>query len=97
LLSGGLRGALRLSRVGRFGHSLGGATAAQAMFEDRRIDAGINLDGTPSGPVVNAGLDRPFMLVDAAQARYPARRWASEGCMRQARMTNQIIQARVKP
>jgi alpha-beta hydrolase superfamily lysophospholipase len=64
-LPAGLRGALRLSRVGMFGHSLGGATAAEAMLEDQRIKAGVNLDGTQFGPVVNAGLDRPFMLVAA--------------------------------
>jgi predicted dienelactone hydrolase len=63
----GLRGALDLSTVGMFGHSLGGATAAEAMFEDRRIKAGVNLDGTLFGPVVAAGLDRPFMLVGAQQ------------------------------
>jgi predicted dienelactone hydrolase len=64
-LPAGLRGALDLSRVGMFGHSLGGATAAQAMYEDRRIKAGVNLDGTMAGAVVDAGLDRPFMLVAA--------------------------------
>ena len=62
-LPAGLRGSMRLSRVGMFGHSLGGATAAAAMLEDRRIKAGVNLDGTLFGPVVDAGLDRPFMLV----------------------------------
>ena len=64
-LPNGLRGALNLSRVGMFGHSLGGSTAAEAMLEDRRIKAGVNLDGTLFGPVVAAGLDRPFMLVGA--------------------------------
>jgi predicted dienelactone hydrolase len=64
-LPAGLRGALDLSRIGMFGHSLGGATAAQAMYEDRRIKAGVNLDGTMAGAVVDAGLDRPFMLVAA--------------------------------
>jgi dienelactone hydrolase len=64
-LPAGLRSALRLSSVGMFGHSLGGATAAETMLEDRRISAGVNLDGTLFGPVVNAGLDRPFMLVAA--------------------------------
>ena len=64
-LPAGLRGALKLSTVGMLGHSLGGATAAQAMFEDRRIDAGVNLDGVLFGPVVAAGLDRPFLLVGA--------------------------------
>jgi pimeloyl-ACP methyl ester carboxylesterase len=59
----GLTGALDLSRVGMFGHSLGGATAAETMYEDPRIKAGINLDGTVSGPVVAAGLDRPFLLL----------------------------------
>ena len=62
-LPSGLRGALRLSSVGMFGHSLGGAAAAAAMFQDPRIKAGVNLDGTLYGPVVNAGLDRPFMLI----------------------------------
>ena len=62
-LPAGLRGALRLSSVGMFGHSLGGAATAAAMFQDPRIKAGVNLDGTMFGPVVNAGLDRPFMLV----------------------------------
>ena len=62
-LPSGLRGALRLSSVGMYGHSLGGATAAAAMLEDQRIKVGVNLDGSLFGPVVNAGLDRPFMLV----------------------------------
>jgi dienelactone hydrolase len=62
-LPDGLCGALNLSTVGMFGHSLGGATAAEAMFEDRRIKAGVNLDGGLIGPVVAAGLARPFMLV----------------------------------
>jgi predicted dienelactone hydrolase len=62
-LPSGLPGALRLSSVAMFGHSLGGATAAEAMHEDQRITAGVNLDGTFYGPVVNTGLDRPFLLV----------------------------------
>jgi len=64
-LPSGLRGALQLTDVAMFGHSLGGATAAAAMLDDQRITGGINLDGTLFGPVVNAGLDRPFMLVGA--------------------------------
>jgi predicted dienelactone hydrolase len=59
----GLAGALDLFRVGMFGHSLGGAAAAETMYEDPRILAGINMDGTVSGPVVAAGLDRPFLLL----------------------------------
>jgi predicted dienelactone hydrolase len=59
----GLRQALNLDRTGMFGHSLGGATAAQAMYEDRRLRAGLNLDGSVFGRVVTAGLDRPFLLL----------------------------------
>jgi predicted dienelactone hydrolase len=64
-LPAGLRGMFNPARVGMFGHSLGGSAAAQAMFEDRRIRAGINLDGTMFGSVVEGGLHRPFMLVAA--------------------------------
>jgi hypothetical protein len=49
----GLSTALDLAKVGMFGHSLGGATAANAMAADARISAGINLDGSMflvSGP-----------------------------------------------
>jgi hypothetical protein len=41
----GLRASLDLNRVGIFGHSLGGAVAANAMANDRRFGAGLNLDG----------------------------------------------------
>jgi ABC-type antimicrobial peptide transport system permease subunit/pimeloyl-ACP methyl ester carboxylesterase len=65
----GLREALDLERVGIFGHSAGGAAAAQAIYEDPRIDAGIDMDGTMGYlpdhllPVAENGLDRPFMLM----------------------------------
>ncbi|MFD4456637.1 alpha/beta hydrolase family protein [Nocardia sp. NPDC058480] len=55
---------LDVSKVGMFGHSLGGATAAQAMHDDRRIAAAANLDGRLWGSVVTDGLDRPFMLIN---------------------------------
>jgi predicted dienelactone hydrolase len=61
----GLGGALDLERIGMFGHSLGGAAAAQLMHEDRRVDAGVNLDGSMSGAVLDAGLDRPFLLMSS--------------------------------
>ncbi len=68
----GLRKALNLERVGMYGHSGGGATAAETMRVDRRIDAGINMDGTLQYsdseflPVAREGLDRPFMLMGKA-------------------------------
>ena len=45
-LPSGLSSALDPAKVGMFGHSLGGATAAKAMAADARIGAGINLDGS---------------------------------------------------
>ncbi|CAM4451380.1 hypothetical protein NONI108955_29665 [Nocardia ninae] len=68
-LPAGLAAALDLSKVGMFGHSLGGYTAGETMFRDPRIGAGINLDGSMGvgklGEVVRHGVDRPFMLVGA--------------------------------
>jgi pimeloyl-ACP methyl ester carboxylesterase len=44
------------------GHSLGGATAAQAMLTEPRLVGGVNLDGTFFGSVLETGLQRPFLL-----------------------------------
>jgi predicted dienelactone hydrolase len=60
----GSRG-LNLEKVGMFGHSYGGFTAGETMLYDRRIDAGINMDGgmfPEFGAVAERGLDRPFFL-----------------------------------
>ncbi|RKT51951.1 alpha/beta hydrolase family protein [Saccharothrix australiensis] len=65
----GLAGSLDLTEVGMFGHSYGGYTTGETMFQDRRFDAGINIDGSMGwddgqfGDVVKHGLDRPFLLV----------------------------------
>ncbi|MEW1691631.1 alpha/beta hydrolase family protein [Streptomyces sp. NPDC091265] len=71
-------GVLDLRRIGMFGHSAGGFTAAQTMHEDRRVRAGINMDGQldyvggglPDGSrlstVALEGLDRPLLLMGTA-------------------------------
>ncbi|WP_033400035.1 alpha/beta hydrolase family protein [Actinokineospora enzanensis] len=56
-----LSGAFDLSCVGMFGHSLGGAATAATMRADRRVRAGVNLDGSLLPPVT-AGTGRPFLL-----------------------------------
>ncbi|MEV6912233.1 lipase [Amycolatopsis sp. NPDC051071] len=74
----GLGWSLDLSKVGAYGHSYGGFTAGETMVHDRRVDAGINLDGAMAtasgnppgsayipGEVTKRGLDRPFMLMGA--------------------------------
>jgi hypothetical protein len=60
---GRFTGHLDLNNVGFWGHSFGGASAAETCHLDRRCKAGLNLDGVPYGDVVPAGLDRPFMTL----------------------------------
>ncbi|MBO8191020.1 alpha/beta hydrolase [Streptomyces oryzae] len=65
----GLGRTLDLRRVGVYGHSAGGTTAAEAMYEDRRIRAAVNMEGFldhPDGelfPVARQQLDRPLLLL----------------------------------
>lgn len=54
---------LDLTKVGMFGHSLGGSTTAQTMHDDSRIAGGVNLDGPILGPVAADGLDRPLLML----------------------------------
>ncbi|WP_234430575.1 alpha/beta hydrolase family protein [Streptomyces sp. NRRL F-4489] len=72
-----LRGRLDLSAVGMFGQSAGGFTAAQALHDDPRIKAAVNMDGVmgytqrdddPSHPstVGRDGVDRPLLLMGMA-------------------------------
>jgi predicted dienelactone hydrolase len=56
-------GRLDTQAIGVFGHSFGGATAAEVCRLDARCQAGIDLDGYPYGDVVQMGLDQPFMFV----------------------------------
>jgi len=60
----GLARALDLRQVGLFGHSLGGVNVASSLYADPRFAAGMDIDGGAVGPVVQAGLDRPFLIVD---------------------------------
>ena len=74
--------ALDLRRTGLYGHSAGGTTAAQAMYEDRRIVAAVNLEGfldhPPEAPgregklypVARYGVDRPLLLLGTDGFRY---------------------------
>lgn len=56
-------------RVGMAGHSIGGASAATAMAGDRRVRAGLNMDGAFTEPLPPGGLDgRPFMMLGTDDA-----------------------------
>jgi len=61
--SGKFQGRLDMTRVGVFGHSFGGATAAQFCHDDSRCKAGIDVDGQPFGSVIQEGLHQPFMFI----------------------------------
>jgi hypothetical protein len=52
-----------LSKVGVFGHSLGGATALQFCHDDARCMAGADVDGAPLGSVINDGIKQPFLFL----------------------------------
>ena len=54
---------LNLNSVGVFGHSFGGATAAQFCMNDIRCKAGVDMDGAPYGTVIQSGLNKPFMFL----------------------------------
>ena len=56
-------GRLDMMRVGIFGHSFGGAAAAQFCHEDSRCKAGIDVDGAPHGTVIREGIACPFMFL----------------------------------
>ncbi|KAF8540839.1 hypothetical protein BDD12DRAFT_909112 [Trichophaea hybrida] len=56
--------ALDLDKIGMFGHSLGGATAAGAMTgKSPLVKAGLNLDGSFFGPLNTTDVQGPFLLV----------------------------------
>jgi len=52
-----------MTRVGAFGHSFGGAQAAQFCSEDLRCKAAIDIDGAPLGTVMQTGMSKPFMFL----------------------------------
>jgi dienelactone hydrolase len=52
-----------LSRLGVFGHSMGGAVVGQTLLVDDRFKAGVNLDGFQWGDVVSGSVSQPVMVM----------------------------------
>ncbi|MFD8480314.1 alpha/beta hydrolase family protein [Kitasatospora sp. NPDC059673] len=83
-LPDGLGAAVDASRIGMFGWSKGGTATACTMLADRRVLAGLALDGPMQPgfghPSITADLDRPFLLMTADFARatdpYVAEFWS---------------------
>ncbi|KAF4996374.1 hypothetical protein FGRMN_4534 [Fusarium graminum] len=59
----GLPGAVDTGKIVALGHSLGGASAANAALEDTRIRGGMNFDGQLFEPALSKGLKKPFFLI----------------------------------
>src|SRR5262245_45354427 len=70
-LPSGLGAILDLDRIGAYGHSAGGLTSIDIMDVDRRVLAGIDMDGElgygyddpADAPGMAHGTDRPFLLM----------------------------------
>jgi dienelactone hydrolase len=80
-LSSPFAGRLDLEHVGLLGHSFGGAAAFEACSLDERCTAAADVDGWPFGGVVQAGLDRPALLISSkagSEADTPASQKANE-------------------
>lgn len=69
---GRFAGRLDLTRIGMFGHSRGGATAAELMLRDSRVDAGANLDGSFNQRAARRGVRGPFLLMTAPRGVGPS-------------------------
>jgi dienelactone hydrolase len=71
-----------MTRVGAFGHSMGGVTSAQFCVEDARCKASLNLDGIPQyGQMIDRQPQRPFLMVYSAR---PGRAGASDAIYRRS-------------
>ncbi|MFQ5652882.1 MAG: prolyl oligopeptidase family serine peptidase, partial [bacterium] len=55
---------LDMEKVGVLGWSFGGATAGQIMVTDDRFKAGLNMDGSMVGDVLDSALTRPFFFME---------------------------------
>ncbi|MFG2909772.1 alpha/beta hydrolase family protein [Kitasatospora sp. NPDC048286] len=75
----GLVRGLRIDRdrIGAAGHSIGGASAVEAMRQDGRIRAAANLDGDFFVPLPADGLSRPVLLLGAQRhaGQSPTANW----------------------
>jgi predicted dienelactone hydrolase len=77
-----------LSRIGVFGHSTGGGAAVTFCGSDDRCTAGVGLDAwlvPVPDEVMDAGLERPFMLLQAEQ-------WAFDDARQNDARANRLLE-----
>ncbi|MGN5376934.1 alpha/beta hydrolase family protein [Streptomyces lasalocidi] len=58
--------------IGMAGHSIGGASAAAAMIADPRVRAGVNMDGKFFPAPLPGQINRPFLMLGAAENHVPS-------------------------
>ncbi|KAK7210700.1 hypothetical protein V2G26_017878 [Clonostachys chloroleuca] len=58
-----LIGSVDLKKIFAYGHSMGGATAAEVALLDNRVLGGLDFDGRPWAKSAKTGSDRPFLIV----------------------------------
>lgn len=56
---------INTSKIGVFGHSQGATAAGQALLDDKRIKAGISIDGILWGSMIDTTLTKPFAILSA--------------------------------
>jgi dienelactone hydrolase len=66
-----LRGTYDPRSIAMVGHSMGGSAAVSTMLTDRRVDVGVNLDGTFHPGVPDSGMHRPFLMLGAEEHGTP--------------------------
>ncbi|QWF80419.1 alpha/beta hydrolase family protein [Amycolatopsis sp. CA-230715] len=59
------------AKIGMAGQSVGGNAAPLAMLADRRIRAGVNLDGRYWSPLPESGVDGPVLMLGRAPQHTP--------------------------
>jgi predicted dienelactone hydrolase len=91
-LTGRFAGKLDMTRVGVFGHSFGGATAAEFCSKDDRCKAGIDIDGSLHGSVVQTGIHKPFMFLLSGLGDF-----SSDAEVRQIKADIQSVYDRLPP
>lgn len=84
------RRTLDLAKIGMFGHSFGGAVAAQACAVDPRLKAGMNMDGLLFGSVATQGAQQPFFFMNSDYPRPTAADLQSpDGSKRRSQLTDE--------
>ncbi len=85
-----LKGHLNLEEVGMYGHSFGGATAAEVCREDTRFKACLNMDGTAFSMTSRSQIKQPLMWMASDYSQ------VSDGQLQQVQLTRREFNAKMQ-